>query len=119
MSIGIVVFAVLIQFLIAAGAASVAESRGRSYWLYAVFCFVLPGIALIMVPYLLIFTRRLAPEDRSPRRKLSVPVTDVASEAVPVDRVSELERLARLRDDGTLSADEFAAEKSRVLARAD
>lgn len=107
--------ALLIQILIAAGAASVAEARGRPYWLYAVVCFLLPGAGLIMVPYFLIFIRRVPAEDRRPR---GIPVVGANAPAEP-GRVEQLERLGRLRDDGTLTEAEFDAEKLRVLERPD
>ena len=99
---------IVIQLLLAAGAARVAESRGRNVFVYFIFCFFIPLAAIIAVPYLLIFTRRIPQEER------------VAS-AIPVrlaeqpDRVAQLERLGRLRETGVLSPDEFEREKARLL----
>jgi hypothetical protein len=48
------------------------------------------------------------------RRRRAAPVAPAA----PDSRLGQLEQLGRLRDDGVLDADEFEAEKTRVLAEA-
>jgi hypothetical protein len=50
------------------------------------------------------------------RRVAGGGTTEVAAPAGGDARVSELERLAKLRDSGVLTEDEFAAEKQRILS---
>lgn len=52
--------AAFLDLALATWAAWLADRRGRSFWVYLIFCFVLPGTALIVIPYLLLFRRRLA-----------------------------------------------------------
>ena len=106
---GAVAVVVVLQLLIAVLAARVAESRGRSFWVYAVACFFIPLAAFIAVPFLLIFGRRVPPEARPSR------VIPVQAATSSTSRVDALERLAQLRDSGALTADEFEQEKRRLL----
>jgi hypothetical protein len=49
---------VFVYIAIATWTAWLADRRGRSFWVYFIFCLVVPGVVLIVVPYLLVFTRR-------------------------------------------------------------
>jgi hypothetical protein len=54
------------------------------------------------------------------REPAAIPQAPVSPEYQPVhDRLSALERLARLREQGALTDEEFAAEKASILAGAD
>lgn len=102
-------FILCLLILLAIGVGRLAESRGRSFWVYALFCFFVPIIALLAVPFLLIFTERVPPEEREPKG-VPVRITGPAS-----NRIEEIERLAQLRESGALSPEEYEREKARVL----
>jgi putative oligomerization/nucleic acid binding protein len=59
--------------------------------------------------------QRIATRVRESRERRAGSGTATVAESPEERRVAQLERLARLRDSGVLSAEEFAAEKSRVL----
>lgn len=50
---------VFVDLALATWAAWLADRRGRNFWVYLVFCFVLPGTVLVVIPYLLLFVRRV------------------------------------------------------------
>ena len=81
----------------AAFAAWFAERKGRDFWVVFFFCLV-TGTGLLVGIYMALFARPHHSADDEPR-----------------DRLSELERLARLHADGALTDHEFADEKARVL----
>lgn len=62
MEVLVIIVAIL---LIAALTARLAESRGRNFWIYFVFCVCIPVAAIVAVPYLL--TRRRVAEDVTSR----------------------------------------------------
>jgi uncharacterized membrane protein YhaH (DUF805 family) len=54
---------------------------------------------------------------REPKAKADAlaPVSTASSSAPPADAVADLKQLAKLRDDGVLTEDEFTAQKDRLL----
>lgn len=47
-----------LNLAVATWVAWLADRRGRNFWVYLIFCFVLPGTAFVVAVYLLIFVRR-------------------------------------------------------------
>jgi hypothetical protein len=94
--------------VVAALTAWIADRHGRAFWVYLVVTVLFPIVALFAIPYLLLFTRTVPPEERSTRAQQPAPIDD---------RVGQLERLANLRDSGALTPDEYEAEKARILQR--
>jgi Short C-terminal domain len=58
---------------------------------------------------------RMADQMRAARQRRVAPAEGAAAPAPEDARIADLERLAKLRDDGVLSADEFEAEKRRLI----
>ena len=59
--------------------------------------------------------QRIADRMREARERRAASGARAAAQPPAEQRVAQLERLGQLRDSGVLSADEFAAEKKRIL----
>jgi hypothetical protein len=84
--------------------ADFARGRGHSYW-----AFLLIGLLFSWVLSLIVV---LLMSDRSGPQ-------EVVLAGGQGDHLDQLQKLTELRDSGTLSADEFEAEKARILQRRD
>jgi Short C-terminal domain/Phospholipase_D-nuclease N-terminal len=100
----------------------VFRDRELSGWgkaLWTLFIFALPMIGVLV--YLIVRGDRMS--ERSERRAMGwdQPTSDSAS-APAIDggtsKADELDKLARLRNSGTLSEEEFQAQKAKLLAQA-
>ena len=59
---------------------------------------------------------RWAAQDTQSQPQYDAPPPAPAPQAPPVDTVAQLRELAKLRDDGILTDEEFSAQKRRILA---
>jgi hypothetical protein len=97
--------AVFMFLLVTSALAMVAaDKKGRNEWVVGIFCFF-TGTGLIVALYFALFARH-APRATAETHEPASPYAD---------RTVQLERLARLRDEGSLTEDEFSAEKARLL----
>ncbi|MEJ7715023.1 MAG: SHOCT domain-containing protein [Thermoleophilaceae bacterium] len=67
------------------------------------------ALGLIISPIVSFIAALVIDDKRQPRQVF------VAQPAVPGSHLDELQKLTNLRDSGTLSAEEFEAEKARIL----
>jgi general stress protein CsbA len=104
-------------YLLIVIATDIFRSRDMGGWakaLWILFLVVVPILAALV--YLIARGHKMADRQREDRarsdREFRSYVQDAAGSASTAD---ELEKLARLRDSGTISVDEFEAQKAKLL----
>jgi apolipoprotein N-acyltransferase len=100
---GAVFFILIAQ---AALAMVAAERKGRNEWVVGIFAFF-TGTGLLLALYFAVFARKYERPGSGNHTSDARPASS--------ERVQQLERLAKLRDAGSLTDDEFAAEKARLF----
>ena len=79
-------------------------------------------IFVILLPFLGVFIYLIARGGKTTEHRMKdiqdsqAAFNDAVQQAVPVDTAGQLEKLARLRDQGVITPAEFDAQKAKVLA---
>lgn len=102
LDLGYIVFGLLIA---ATPAAWLADRKGRNFWVVLIFGLV-TATGVLLIPYFLL-VRPMGLGSPEPRAATADGSAD--------DRITLLEQITALRSAGTLTQDEFDAEKARIL----
>lgn len=102
------VVAIVVALLFSLWGTNMAEHRGRNKTVWGIVCFLTGLLGIIVLAFV--------PKTEEKKREEVQKYIPTVPDTVPVAWTEEIRQLSDLHDAGTLSDEEFAHEKERILA---